>query len=165
MSLVQELAGLHMDDTLFCEIRHKLSEEATVSDDLQKKDGAVSLWRHKEKLKTQAAALVLCLNLGVDPPDIIKVSPCARLECWIDPNSQQATKSIETIAKTLQAQYERWQPRAKYKCAADPTVDDVKRLCNHARRTARVRSIVINKIILPVMQERIMLMDLLIASN
>lgn len=100
---------------------------------------SLSRWRHKDKVKTQAAALVLCLNLGVDPPDSIKVSPCARLECWIDPDPQQATKSIETIAKTLQGQYERWQPRAKYKVHADPTVEDVKRLCSQARRTARVR--------------------------
>jgi regulator-associated protein of mTOR len=27
--------------------------------------------------------LVLCLNVGVDPPDVIKISPCARMECWI----------------------------------------------------------------------------------
>lgn len=34
-------------------------------------------------MKTVSVALVLCLNVGVDPPDIIKTQPCARLECWI----------------------------------------------------------------------------------
>lgn len=34
-------------------------------------------------MKTVSVALVLCLNVGVDPPDIVKTQPCARLECWI----------------------------------------------------------------------------------
>ena len=34
-------------------------------------------------MKTGCVALVLCLNIGVDPPDVIKISPCARMECWI----------------------------------------------------------------------------------
>ena len=34
-------------------------------------------------MKTWSVALVLCLNIGVDPPDIVKTSPCARKECWI----------------------------------------------------------------------------------
>jgi hypothetical protein len=33
-------------------------------------------------MKTVYVSLVLCLNIGVDPPDIIKTSPCAKLECW-----------------------------------------------------------------------------------
>lgn len=35
------------------------------------------------QMKTGCVALVLCLNISVDPPDVIKISPCARLECWI----------------------------------------------------------------------------------
>lgn len=34
-------------------------------------------------MKTVSVALVLCLNLGVDPPDVVKTHPCARWECWI----------------------------------------------------------------------------------
>lgn len=33
-------------------------------------------------MKTVSVALVLCLNVGVDPPDLVKIDPCARLECW-----------------------------------------------------------------------------------
>lgn len=33
-------------------------------------------------MKTVSVALVLCLNVGVDPPDLVKTDPCARLECW-----------------------------------------------------------------------------------
>ena len=101
---------------------------------------SLSRWRTRDRIKTQAAALVLCLNIGVDPPDVVKVSPCARLQCWINPDPQQATRNTASIAKALQAQYERWQPRARYKSQTDPTVDDVKRLCRDARRTARVRT-------------------------
>lgn len=34
-------------------------------------------------MKTVSVALVVCLNVGVDPPDVFKITPCARLECWI----------------------------------------------------------------------------------
>ena len=61
--------------------------------------GLVSKWRQKERLKTTAVALVLCLNIGVDPPDIIKISPCARLECWVDPLSMQPPKALDTIGE------------------------------------------------------------------
>ena len=42
-------------------------------------------WRVRDRIRTVAAGLVLCLHLGVDPPDVWKPSPCARWECWIDP--------------------------------------------------------------------------------
>lgn len=35
------------------------------------------------QMKTSCVALVLCLNINVDPPDVIKITPCARMECWI----------------------------------------------------------------------------------
>uniref|UniRef100_A0A8C7CJ22 Regulatory associated protein of MTOR complex 1 n=1 Tax=Oncorhynchus kisutch TaxID=8019 RepID=A0A8C7CJ22_ONCKI len=44
-------------------------------------------WRMKDRMKTVSVALVLCLNVGVDPPDVVKTSPCARLECWIGKNT------------------------------------------------------------------------------
>lgn len=44
---------------------------------------AAQPWRMKERMKTVSVALVLCLNVGVDPPDIVKINPCARLECWV----------------------------------------------------------------------------------
>ena len=67
---------------------------------------SVQQWRLRDRLKTVAAALVLCLNVGVDPPDVIKPNPCARLECWLDPLSMPAQKALEAIGKALQAQYE-----------------------------------------------------------
>jgi regulatory associated protein of mTOR len=35
-------------------------------------------WRLKERTKTAAAILVVCLNIGTDPPDTVKPNPCAR---------------------------------------------------------------------------------------
>lgn len=44
-------------------------------------------------MKTVSVALVLCLNVGVDPPDVVKTSPCARLECWIGEFLHPSTSS------------------------------------------------------------------------
>lgn len=94
-------------------------------------------WRMRERMKTMDVALMLCLNIGTDPPDVVKSSPCARKECWVDPFSMPAQKAIETIGKTLQSQYERWQPRARYRQSLDPTVDETKQLCVSMRRLAK----------------------------
>lgn len=120
---------------LFSDIRHGLRLPVVEIDPPEA--GLVSKWRQKDRLKTTAVALVVCLNIGVDPPDVIKISPCARIECWVDPLSMQAPKALDTIGKNLQAQYERWQPRAKYKMHLDPTTDDVKKLVTSCRRSAK----------------------------
>jgi hypothetical protein len=57
-------------------------------------------------MKTVSVALVLALNIGVDPPDVLKPSPCARMECWIDVQQHSAVpaKALEQVGKQLQAQ-------------------------------------------------------------
>jgi regulator-associated protein of mTOR len=124
--------------TWFQEARHRERIEGTnvagIVDDI-----GTDNWRRyaREKTKTVSVALVLCLNIGVDPPDVTKPTPCAKLEAWIDPSSTQAQKAIDKIAVALETQYQRWQPRARYKTAADPTVDEVKKLCCSMRRNAK----------------------------
>lgn len=120
---------------VLCELRHDAFEDCSPAGPAE--SGLVSKWRPKDRMKTGCVALVLCLNISVDPPDVIKISPCARMECWIDPFSMAAPKALETIGKTLHAQYERWQPRARYKLQLDPTVDEVKKLCTACRKYAR----------------------------
>lgn len=88
-------------------------------------------------MKTVSVALVYCMNIGVDPPDVVKTDPCARLECWIDPISCSPQKALENIGKALQAQYERCQPRSRYKLILDPTIEEVKKLCLSLRRNAK----------------------------
>ncbi|XP_010256971.1 PREDICTED: regulatory-associated protein of TOR 1 [Nelumbo nucifera] len=120
---------------VLCELRHEAFEDCLPSGPSE--NGLVSKWRPKDRMKTGCVALVLCLNISVDPPDVIKISPCARMECWIDPFSMAAPKALEMIGKTLHAQYERWQPRARPKLQLDPTVDEVKKLCNTCRKNAK----------------------------
>ncbi|TGZ82850.1 hypothetical protein EX30DRAFT_354182 [Ascodesmis nigricans] len=94
-------------------------------------------WRMKDRLKTVSAALVMCLNLGVDPPDIIKTTPCAKLESWIDPTAHAAPKALELIGKNLQAHYETLSIRTRYKQHLDPPVEDTKKFCCALRRNAK----------------------------
>ncbi|XP_052896200.1 regulatory-associated protein of mTOR [Anopheles moucheti] len=94
-------------------------------------------WRVRDRMKTVSVALVLCLNIGVDPPDVVKIDKCARVECWINPASYSPGKALEMISYQLQKQYERWQPRARYRYSLDPTMEDVKKLCTSLRRNAK----------------------------
>ncbi|XP_020582409.1 regulatory-associated protein of TOR 1-like [Phalaenopsis equestris] len=126
----------YLPQTVFLgESRHEGFEECVPMGPSE--SGLVSKWRPKDRMKTGCVALVVCLNIGVDPPDVIKISPCARMECWIDPFSMTAPKALETIGKSLQVQYERWQPRARYRLQLDPTVEEVKKLCSSSRKNAR----------------------------
>jgi len=84
-----------------------------------------------------SVALVICLNVGVDPPDVTKTQPCARVECWVDPMTLNPQRALEAIGNNLQRQYERWQPRARYRQSLDPTVEEVRRLATGLRRNAR----------------------------
>ena len=95
-------------------------------------------WRVRHRMKTVSVAIVVCLNVGVDPPDVIKTSPCARMECWIDPlKASTAEKALDKIGRELQLQYERWQPKAICKASLDPTMEEVKKLALTMRRKAK----------------------------
>ncbi|KAJ4462660.1 putative Regulatory-associated protein of mTOR [Paratrimastix pyriformis] len=94
-------------------------------------------WRMR--MKTTAVQMVMCLNVGIDPPDVVKTSPCARDECWMDPRPLHAARQVDKIPRELQKQYERWQARvmqAQYKAVLDPTADEVQRMCLQTRRYA-----------------------------
>ncbi|KAB1224582.1 Regulatory-associated protein of TOR 1 [Morella rubra] len=130
------------------ELRHEAFEACVPTGPSD--NGLVSKWRPKERMKTGCVSLVLCLNISVDPPDVIKISPCARMECWIgipcsyvrqNPFSMAPQKALETIGKTLSSQYDRWQPRARYKYQLDPTVEEVKKLCNTCRKSAKTERV------------------------
>ena len=99
-------------------------------------DGYEATWRLKERMKTAGVVLVVCLNLGTDPPDIIKPAQCARRECWLEPVGPKQ-KCLDSIGNALQAQYEKWQSKAKYKQCLDPTSEDLRRVCINLRKAAR----------------------------
>jgi regulatory associated protein of mTOR len=101
--------------------------------------GPNSDWRMKDRLKTVSAALAICLNLGVDPPDVVKTNPTAKLESWVDPTATTGgqTKTMEQIGKKLQEQYETLSLRTRYKQYLDPSVEETKRFCISLRRNAK----------------------------
>ncbi|KAN0068879.1 Raptor N-terminal CASPase like domain containing protein [Elaphomyces granulatus] len=96
-------------------------------------------WRMRDRLKTVSAALAICLNIGVDPPDVVKTNPTAKLECWVDPTSTTGgqNKIMEQIGKKLQEQYETLSLRTRYKQYLDPSVDETKKFCVSLRRNAK----------------------------
>ncbi|RCN45671.1 hypothetical protein ANCCAN_08328 [Ancylostoma caninum] len=134
-----EMEILEKNDKLitryFQEARH-VEDILGIKEDGEERD----IWRRysKERMKTVSVALVLCLHIGVDPPDSVpKPTARARLEAWIDPYSCSPQKAAYKIATSLQKSYERWQPRARYKSVIDPTGDDVRKLCMSMRRNAK----------------------------
>ncbi|PSN70030.1 WD repeat-containing protein-like protein mip1 [Corynespora cassiicola Philippines] len=97
-------------------------------------------WRMRDRLKTVSAVLALCLNIGVDPPDVIKTNPCAKEECWIDPTVTSQTPGhtpMNQIGKALQTQYEQLSMRTRYKLLLDPTTDETRKYTSTLRRNAR----------------------------
>lgn len=96
-------------------------------------------WRLKERMKTVGICLILALNIGTDPPDLNKPTPCAKLQCWLDPTSISRAKAKERIGERLEQQYAKWQQRSKlkYRRAIDPTVEIVKDLCFRMRESAK----------------------------
>jgi regulator-associated protein of mTOR len=100
----------------------------------------VQEWRMRDRLKTVSAVLALCLNIGVDPPDVIKTNPCAKEECWIDPTVTSQTPGhtpMNQIGKALQTQYEQLSMRTRYKLLLDPTTEETRKYASTLRRNAR----------------------------
>ncbi|GAA5893372.1 hypothetical protein JCM8208_004422 [Rhodotorula glutinis] len=96
-------------------------------------------WRNRDRIRTAAACLVVCLRIGYDPPDVIKTDPCAKLECWVDPYAIAKDKAMERIGKNLQQQFENLAatPKTRYKQYLDPPIEDAKKFCTAARKTAK----------------------------
>ena len=95
-------------------------------------------YKNRDRTKTTAVGLVMCLNIGTDPPDAPpRVHPCAHLQCWIDPSKYTTQAALDAIGNALALQYEPLQPRAKYKLSLDPTVKDISKLASSLRRHAK----------------------------
>ncbi|KAL0567020.1 Target of rapamycin complex 1 subunit kog1 [Marasmius crinis-equi] len=89
------------------------------------------------KLKTANAALVVCLNIDVDPPDVVRTSPCATLECWVDPRSMPSHKALEAIGGNLKHQFEGLSLKIQYKPILDPSFEDLRKACQQLRKQAK----------------------------
>ena len=116
--------------------RHETGGKPKSRSELEEGPGS---WRVQSRVKTVFAGLMLCLNIGVDPPDIVKTNPTSTLEAWIDPVSPSSpnSKMMESIGKSLQAHYETLSIRIRYKQFLDPSVDEVRKCCVTLRRNAK----------------------------
>jgi hypothetical protein len=99
-------------------------------------------WRSRDRIKTNAAVLALCLHLGIDPPDIVRPQPGAEQLSGVPlpPSTKSSAEhkaAAEAVLRQLQAHFEYWQPRCHYRPLLDPPVDDLKRACLSARKAAR----------------------------
>lgn len=98
---------------------------------------SLATWKSRDRTKTMAVGMIVCLNIGTDPPDVVRVPPHAKEHCWIDPGSMPPQRALDAIGSALHAQYERLQPKAKFKLSLDPTMDDVKKLAASLRKSCR----------------------------
>lgn len=125
----------YISDNIFLDHEWHTDDLVRISNDVLSLNESTS-WRIKKKMKTVGVALVICLNIGIDPPDIIKPNPCARKECWIDPVGPKQ-KGLEFIGNALQSQYEKWHSTAKYKQCLDPTSEELRKMCINLRKSSR----------------------------
>jgi hypothetical protein len=93
-------------------------------------------WMASDRRRTSRGVLALSLNIGVDPPDVVKQEASAFLECWLDPYLADAEKSVLLIGEALSRQYEILQPRAKYIPIGDPNPSLIEVECKRGRRSA-----------------------------
>lgn len=113
---------------------HRLLAQPRPGRENRESGGGRGDWRIGSRVKTVGAALLMCLHLGVDPPDLHKTNPAARMNCWVDPLSEPKAK--EAIIRNIQAQYEYWHPRARYKTLYDPTQEEMRKLLTGLRKSA-----------------------------
>lgn len=130
----KHLANYFSDSVFLNQERH---EEQSYSEEVvDDKSRAAVTWRLKERMKTSGVALVVCLNIGIDPPDVVKPVPCATKQCWFDPTGSKQ-KGLEFIGNALQQQYEKWQAKAKYKQCLDPTSEELRKVCIYLRKNSK----------------------------
>ncbi|KAJ2321941.1 Target of rapamycin complex 1 subunit kog1, partial [Coemansia sp. Cherry 401B] len=119
-------------------------------------------WRSHEKLRTMGALLAVCLNLNIDPPDLVKPADSAVLEAWVDPHAPMEVPTpeelalqtannggagqrsaarertpIKLIGENLQRQFEHIQRHARYRTLLDCAMEDLRKQCLQFRRGAK----------------------------
>ena len=100
-------------------------------------------WRSRDRVKTSASVICLCLHLGIDPPDVVRPVPGTdRIAGITLPDAQTASpgdqrQAAEAIGNAIQGQFEYWQPRGHYKTLIDPPLEELKKVCLAARKSAK----------------------------
>lgn len=95
-------------------------------------------WKIESRTKINSVGINLCMHIGVLPPDQLKAQDYSKLECWINPETYNLPqKAGEIIGNKLQSQFENIQPKAKYKLAIDPSLEDTKKQLVSLRKHAK----------------------------
>jgi regulator-associated protein of mTOR len=95
-----------------------------------------------QPFRVQHVVLVLCLNVGVRPPDALQSDDVASYEAWLRPTllAKPPDEASELVAAALQAQIEagvgRGANRLRFKALVDPTADAILRHCQSLRASA-----------------------------
>ncbi|KAJ2726073.1 Target of rapamycin complex 1 subunit kog1 [Coemansia sp. Benny D115] len=122
----------------------------------------LSDWRTQDKLRTAMSLLVACLNLGIDPPDLVRPKESATLEAWVDPNAPVPMRTPEELAlqaanttgsaqrsaareprpitligDNLVKQFESVHRQSRFKPLMDCNMEDLQKYCLQARRAAK----------------------------
>ena len=60
---------------------------------------SLDAWRSLDRLRTAAIGIIVCLNIGTDPPDVEegRTPPYARDESWIDPTKLTPQRAINAV--------------------------------------------------------------------
>lgn len=91
----------------------------------------------EHKPRTVYVVLMLCLNLGIDPPDARKPEKCACVQAWVDPSKYSSPSNIpDTIIKELGDQYLQLRCKMSISKSLDPTIEHVRSALLTARRGA-----------------------------
>ncbi|KAK0554758.1 Target of rapamycin complex 1 subunit kog1 [Tilletia horrida] len=94
-------------------------------------------WRLRNRNRTVVGALMLCLNISVTPPGVVKTDPCAKLITWTDPTAMEPSKVVAIIGKNLTAQFDTLTTATKWKTQIDPVIEEMKKFCTGLRKYAK----------------------------
>ncbi|KAJ6249760.1 regulatory-associated protein of mtor [Anaeramoeba flamelloides] len=93
-------------------------------------------WKTQIRTRTVLGILCACLNIGINPPGVVKPDPCATLEGWVEPKKYPKKVALNMVGKNLEKQFSKCEPRSKYKQCLDPPVKKLKLVCKSGRKYA-----------------------------
>ncbi|CUG88723.1 Hypothetical protein, putative [Bodo saltans] len=92
------------------------------------------------RIKTSHVLIFMCLQIGNDPPDYVRIEPCAKLE-WTYLGRQRVRAKYSApslrLAEALESKYKIIQKDAMYKRFVEVTIDDARAQLASIRRKAR----------------------------
>lgn len=107
----------------------------------QAAEQSLNLWRSRDRLLIRQVGLILCLNIGTEPPD--RERSTGSEEAGVDLSQVPANSAtliqnaIDEVNRRLQRQYERLEPKARLRTAADPKLEDIRKLVTKLRGHAQ----------------------------